>query len=850
MTPMVRQYYAIKASYQDSLLFYRVGDFYELFFDDARKAANILDITLTKKNKCNGEEIPMCGVPHHSAYSYIKKLMRRGYNVAICDQIETVEQAKKRGYKAIIKREVVRIITPGTLIEDNWLESKHANFLLTITEFKGSFAVSWADVSTGDFFSMNCDLLDVINQINKLEPKEILLTNKTFEKINLCRFLKKKNIFITKKTDTSFNYKKCEQIMKYYYGVNSIKGLGYFTIEQIIGAGVILEYLCYTHKSHIPKLKNLYNVDLSGYMKIDMGSMCNLELEKSNSGNKALSLINIIDKTITAPAGRLLRERLKSPSCDINLINIRLDCVDYFYQNDYVRIKLRDMLLHFPDLPRSLAKIYSHKSAISDLNKISRGLKIARIIFHYLIEVKHLTTELKSLMIRMPNTCQLQDELNSALVQTVISNNGSFIKMNYNLKLDELYKEKTLIQKQLKNLKDKYLLLTGIKNLKILHNNIIGFFIEINNKSINNIATKIFRHKQSLGSVSRFYTSELKVIETHFSCINYRIKILEDAMLSQLCDKVKLRFHEINVTVSIVANIDFFSALATLAHDNGYVKPIIDQSDNFQITEGRHPVLVHLIKDKFVTNSCYFNSKEKTWLLTGPNMAGKNTFLRQKALIIIMGQIGSYVPATKAYFGIVDKVFLRIGANDNIAQGESTFMVEMMETACILNNATIQSFVVFDEVGRGTSTCDGLAIAWSVLYYLHCNIKCRTLFATHYHELTDMVAAGLSNIINKTVALEKYGEDIVFLYKVISGASKNSYGVHIAKLAGLPRQVISHANIMLAKLKRDQRRTAFLSKKVKLCHILMSVVKNININNTTPIEALTLLYKIIDILRS
>lgn len=846
MTPMLSQYTAIKVAHQDSLLFYRLGDFYELFFDDARTASKILDITLTKRGKYNGKGIDMCGVPYHSASNYIRKLVKNGYNVALCEQVETIQEARKRGQKAIVKREVVRIITPGTLVEEDWLDSAESNYLLTLVELVDNFAVSWLDVSTGDFLSMRCKFSDLANQINKLQPKEILLPESLAEKIDFLQSVKDRGILVTVKTNNLFDYRRSYQTIKSYYNVDSIKSFGLFFDEQIIGAGALLEYVCHTHRTHLPRIKNIRNVEESTHVKIDQASMENLELEISKSSDKNLSLINVIDRTITAPGRRIFRERLKSPLRDINLINQRFNCVDYFCCNHFLCLELREIITYFPDLQRVLAGIFSQNATPKSLKTISEGLKIAKTVVDTLLAKSCLISELESLSKQMSTNNKLQRELDEALINSSYSRGDRFVSKGYDDQLDELYKSRNSANERLELLRQEYIEFTGVRNLKIVKNNIIGLFIEVGSSNACHLIKEVFVHKQSLGSVARFYTTKLTALETVFLDIDYRIRELEKSIFKNLCEKVKKSFDEINIIADIIANIDFFTALSVLSNNNSYVRPFVEVGNDLDIVEGRHPVLNSTLKNKFVANSCSFSTAETTWLLTGPNMAGKSTFLRQNALIIIMAQMGSHVPARSARFGMVDKIFSRMGANDNIAQGESTFMVEMTETAYILNNVTAQSFVIFDEIGRGTSTNDGIAIAWAVLRHLYDNVKCRTLFSTHYHELAE-IASCLPRVINKTMYVKEWENNVIFMYKIITGVAKFSYGVHVAKIAGLPHGVVEHAQSTLKKfLKKDAQTLLFL--KEGACvrnNCLISLVKNLNLDDTTPLEAFVILQNLV-----
>ena len=848
LTPMMQQYLSIKSTHSDYLLFYRLGDFYELFLEDAKIASKILDIVLTKRGRQCGDDIPMCGVPYHSATHYINKLLKNGYSIAICEQLESPEEAKKRGYKSVVKREVVQIITPGTLMEGNLLDPKSMNYLMAIAEYKNTYATAWIELTTGDFYVSNCNKTNIKNEISRLNPKEIIISQKH---INAPEFLNVQANF-TARSNNIFDYhSSCNRIQE-YYKISSIQSLGHFSQVQIIVSGVLIEYIVHTQKNNIPKLKILKNVDRKFFMEIDVATRKNLEIESSNNTeNKKFTLLNTIDYTVTSAGGRLLKARLSSPLCNATAINKRLECVDFFYNAKELRTHLRKYLAYFPDIQRSLSKIFINKALVKDLNTIKDGLKIATMISELLrVKENKLTVGINALVSQIFGYSKLVAELEEALIPSEKVDEGeSFIRANYNQHLKELYDIKNNSHQKIVHIKDKYKKKTGVQNLKISKNNIFGYFVEVTSINASKMEKDFFIHKQTLGNSVRYFTEELKELENNL--LNYVDKItnIEQEIFKKLCNQIKCHFDEINLVVTSIANLDLYSSLAELADEKKYIKPYIDDSDKFEIQEGRHPVVEYFQKEKFISNSCNISESEKIWLITGPNMAGKSTFLRQNALICILAQIGSYVPATKANLGVVDKIFSRIGAADNLAKGESTFMVEMIETAYILNNTTLKSLVILDEIGRGTSTHDGIAIAWAVLEYLYEKINCRTLFATHYHELSQLKKY-LAKIATYTMEIKEWDKEIIFMHKIISGIADSSYGVHVAKLAGLPENVINTAQKVLRNFekdnaleikKRDEKEDNIPTEKEIQ---IISTLKNLDINNITPIEAHQILNKL------
>jgi DNA mismatch repair protein MutS len=810
VTPMMRQYLMVKQQHKDYMLFYRMGDFYELFFEDAIIAAEVLDITLTKRGKHLEEDIPMCGVPAHSAEPYLEKLIASGHRVAICEQVESPEEAKRRGgYKAVVKREVVRIVTPGTLIEEALLEGKQANYLLSIAHINDQISLAWSDISTGVFFVSTSTTATLSADLARLSPGEILVPRKLLEQHKIRESLSDWMPKTAPQPDSMFDTGRGEHRLCTFYNLQSLAGIGDFTKSEIAACGALLEYLEHTQKIHLPRLARPKRLKASNFMLIDASTRRNLEINISTSGERKNSLLAVMDKTITATGGRLLSLYLSSPLCNSEAINHRLDAVEFFTNNKDIREQTRTTLRSFPDIERALSRIFLSKGSPKDLVSIADGLIIALNVCDALTNLSaHLPKILRTAIGQMGNFGSLLTELRTALPREarMTLKEGGFINQGYNPQLDRLRDLQAHSTDKLLELQEKYRRLTGVSSLKITNNNVLGYFVEVKPSYSNKITDPIFEHRQTLGNAVRYTTPELRQMESELINCNERISQIELEIFASLCNKVMDQAEAISMTAQGVASIDLFSSLAQLAIDSKYARPNVDSSLEFHIEGGRHPVVERANRSEFIANGCNLNPGNNVWLITGPNMAGKSTFLRQNALICIMAQIGSFVPATSAHIGIVDKLFSRIGAADDISRGQSTFMVEMVETANILNNATPRSLIILDEIGRGTSTYDGVSIAWAVVEYIHNNIGnipetkgCRTLFATHYHELTQLEDK-LTGVVCYTMKVREWEGKVIFLHEVEKGRADRSYGIHVAELAGLPKAVTARAQEILKTL--------------------------------------------------
>lgn len=818
VTPMMAQFLKIKAENEDCLLFYRMGDFYELFFEDAKKAAAALDITLTKRGTHNGEDIPMCGVPVHAADTYLSRLIRKGFRVAVCEQVEDPAEAKKRGSKAVVKREVVRLVTPGTLTEDNLLDARRHNFLAALALAEGRLSLSITDMSTGDFSVMPVaeDTLD--GELTRFNPGEILVAGKFLEDADKAVILRPWADQVMPIEDIYFDSLEGEALLKEVYGVKTLDGFGAFSRADLAAAGALLGYVKETQKGLVPNLKPLEKLDPAAAMIIDMATRKNLELTRTLSGDPKGSLLSVLDRTVTGAGSRLLSSRLLGPLTDKSAINQRLDSVEFFLGNSFTAEKIRKALRSAPDLERALTRLSLGRGGPRDLGAIRDGLMAA-------VEINKLFNapgkslegqtpdEIKAALSTLGGHDVLIKTLARALSSElpVLKRDGGFIAASFHAALDEFRMLRDESRRLIAGLEGRYRKKTGISTLKIKHNNILGYHIDITARHAGALLApplnETFIHRQTLASSVRFSSAELselagKISEAADKALNLELQIFDD-----LSEKTLARAREILKTAGGLATLDVGTALSTLSAENNLVRPKVDDSQAFKISGGWHPVVEKALReqggDPFIANHCDLQKGQSLWLVTGPNMAGKSTFLRQNALIAIMAQMGSFVPALGAHIGIVDRLFSRVGASDDLAQGRSTFMVEMIETAAILNQAGEKSLVILDEIGRGTATYDGLSIAWAAIENLHEVNKCRTLFATHYHELTALYER-LENVSLHTMKVKEWKGDLVFLHEVSEGAADRSYGIQVARLAGLPAAVVERAFQVLETLEASK----------------------------------------------
>ena len=834
VTPMMEQYIEIKAANPDCLLFYRMGDFYELFFDDAEIASRALGIVLTKRGKHLGRDIPMCGVPIERADEYLHRLIALGHRVAVCEQLEDPAEARKRGAKSVVRRDVVRLVTPGTLTEDSLLDAKRNNYLLALVRSRLSstedrFALAWIDISTGEFSVAECDRAALAAEIARIEPGEIIVSDALYGDAEAAPYLRSLPA-VTPVTRDVFDGATAERRLASFFGVATTAAFGALSRIELTAAAAAVTYVERTQIGKRPPLSHPVREAAGATLAIDQATRGNLELIRTLAGERRGSLLAAIDRTITAAGSRALAQRLGAPLTDPAEIRHRLDAVAAFVEDTPARTDLRAGLKSVPDLARALARIVVGRSGPRDLAAIRDGIfaaaEFAARLSAFAAVPRDLALAIAAL--RRPDT-GIATELARALADELpaFRRDGGFVRAGYEAALDEARALRDESRRVIAALQVRYAETTGIRALKIRHNNVLGYFVDVTaqhgDKLMSAPLNATFIHRQTLAGQVRFTTTELGELEAKIANAADRALALELEIFDRLAATVTSASAAIKEAAEALAAIDVATALAALAVERDYVRPTVDDSLAFVITGGRHPVVEQaLAKDggPFVANDCDLSpplppypppqaperaeSVGRIWLITGPNMAGKSTFLRQNALIAVLAQMGSFVPARSAHIGVVDRLFSRVGAADDLARGHSTFMVEMVETAAILNQAGERALVILDEIGRGTATFDGLSIAWATIEHLHERNRCRTLFATHFHEMTAL-AAKLTRLHNATMRVKEWQGDVVFLHEVVAGAADRSYGIQVAKLAGLPPSVIERAKLVLAQIEAEDR---------------------------------------------
>ena len=815
-TPMIAQYLEVKQGYPEALLFYRMGDFYEMFFHDAVQAAKALNLTLTKRGQLNGEDIAMCGVPVHAMDNYLARLIKQGFKVAICEQSEDPESFKKRGGKGPLPRAVVRLVTAGTLNEDGLLSPEQNNFLASIGIAGGEMALAWADMSTG-LFQVQAVTNDALEgQVARLQPAELIWSNR-FDTHELGVFCKLQDITATILPEEDFDSQKGFQALAALYGEKTAS-LSHLGRAMASAAGGLLAYLQKTQISTMPHLQALQLVQDDGIMEIDPATRRSLELTRSLSNERSGSLLAAIDRTQSAAGARLLATRLSAPLTNLSAINARLDLAQIFVEQDHICDDAVSLIKSLPDSDRCLSRITIGRGGPRDLLSLRRFFELSQqiaLVIHSFIAspkaelsgggiIAHLKDNAEAIL----KPVVLLDLLSNALRDEVplLARDGGFVKQGYDLKLDEYRQLRDESRRLIAALQSDYIGATGISSLKVKHNNVLGYHIDVRANHADVLMNDAqFIHRQTTAQTVRFTTTKLSELERDISAAADKAMALELAVFDDVVTQIMQQADEISHAARLLAELDVATATAKLASHHHYVRPELFSDKRFVISKGRHPVVEQSLTadTPFMPNDCDMTHTDRLWLLTGPNMAGKSTFLRQNALIAIIAQAGLYVPCQKAEIGIIDKCFSRVGASDDLARGQSTFMVEMVETATILNQATDRSLVILDEIGRGTATYDGLAIAHACLEYLHEKNQCRTLFATHYHELISL-ESHLAHLYPCTMKVKEWQGDIVFLHQVTSGSAGRSYGVHVAKLAGLPPSVITRASAILDRLETQE----------------------------------------------
>jgi DNA mismatch repair protein MutS len=820
-TPMMAQYLSIKAEHPDYLLFYRMGDFYELFFADAAKAAEALDIALTKRGKHAGEDIPMCGVPVHAAESYLEKLIRKGYRVAVCEQTEDPAEAKKRGSKSVVRREVVRLVTPGTLTEDALLEPRSANLLAALGRSGADFAIASADMSTGEFSVAAVSREEIGTELARLTPRELLLPDSLLAHEDLAALFKSLGTALSPLPVSRFDSAAGERALKTHYNMLSLDGLGGFSRAELSAAGALIAYLDLTQKGRKAALGRVRREAPAHFMGIDAATRRNLELTSTLSGQRGGSLLAQIDRTVTACGARTLAQRLAAPLTDVRQIAARHDAVECFVADSERRRRAREALRAAPDIARALGRLSVARGGPRDLANLRDGVKAARALRDQL-NGEALKGEARAaidtLTQNIAAVSRLSDRLEFLLVEEppYLARDGGFIRAGAHAPLDELRALRDESRRVIAGLESRYRTASGVSQLKIKHNGVLGYFIEVTQQHADKLMAgpkngsgELFRHRQTMAGAVRFSTDELATLASRISEAAEQALALEAGLFDQMATLALEHGEQLGAIAEALGVLDVDAALGELAVAARYVRPQIDTGLSFRIERGRHPVVEAALQSanagSFVPNDCDLspNARGRLWLVTGPNMAGKSTFLRQNALIAILAQMGSFVPAESAHIGIVDRLFSRVGAGDDLAAGRSTFMVEMVETAAILNQATPRSLVILDEIGRGTATYDGLAIAWAAAEHLHEANKSRALFATHYHEMVALCER-LKAMAAYTMKVREWNDSIVFLHEVVPGTADRSYGIHVAKLAGLPDAVVTRAEEVLRALEEGR----------------------------------------------
>ncbi len=825
-TPMMAQYLEIKSAHEDYLLFYRMGDFYELFFEDAAKAAAALDIALTKRGKHLGEDIPMCGVPVHAAEAYLEKLIRKGFRVAVCEQMEDPALAKKRGAKSPVRREVIRLVTPGTLTEETLLDARVPSVLAALGRAAGELALASADISTGDFVLEAVAPADLAQALARLAPREVLVPDALLSDELLGPALKELGSRLTPRPAANFDSQSGERLLKNLYGVAVLDGFGAFSRAELSAAGALVFYLDLTQKGRRPSLKPLSQEAETGRMAIDAATRRNLELTETLAGERPGSLLSVIDYTATAAGARHLHQRLAAPLTDPSAIEMRLDGIGFFLAKPDLRESVRRALKAAPDIARSTARLTLGRGGPRDLGVLRDGLACARALRRAIGDLREILQpapgELLAAQAALTEGLAAANPLSDRLERLLVAEppffarDGGFIVAGAHAALDESRALRDESRRVIAGLEARYRAQTGVGSLKIKHNAVLGYFIEVTAAQADRLIASsggVFRHRQTVASAMRFATDELAELAMRIAQAADQALAIELDLFEILAEEVRSSAAALSRIADALAVLDVAAALAELAHQRRYSRPVVDRSLIFRIARGRHPVVEAALlaenRGPFTANGCDLSpggtngGPGRLWLMTGPNMAGKSTFLRQNALIAILAQMGSYVPAEAAHIGAVDRLFSRVGAADDLARGRSTFMVEMVETAAILNQAGERSLVILDEIGRGTATFDGLAIAWAVVENLNAVNKSRALFATHYHELVALCER-LDDVACATMRVKEWKDSVVFLHEVAPGAADRSYGIQVAKLAGLPSAVTLRAGEVLRALEEGR----------------------------------------------
>ncbi|MXO55472.1 DNA mismatch repair protein MutS [Altererythrobacter gangjinensis] len=852
---MMEQYHALKAQAEGCLLFYRMGDFFELFFDDAKQAAAILDIALTARGKDSGEPVPMCGVPVHAAEGYLARLIKAGCRVAIAEQVETPEQAKKRGgYKALVQRDIVRFVTAGTLTEEALLEPRRANMLAAVCEVRGIIGLASCDISTGQMVLEECDAESLNAALARIGASEVVAPE-GWESVPEDAI---------ERPRADFSSDEGERLLKSLHEVKTLDAFGDFSRAMLAAGGGLIAYLDHVGRGNLPLLLPPRIRAGNAQLAMDEATRASLEILVSQQGGRPGSLIAAVDRCVSGAGARQLADDLSSPLCDLSAISQRLALVDYFHRDPLLRADLREVLRALPDIGRALGRVVAGRGSPRDLGQIRDGLAEARRIRDFLSQKTDRPPLLDALLPMMAGHGALVDMMQRALIAAPPTerSNGGYIAEGYDAALDELRSVSGNARRAIAALEARYRTDTGIAALKIKHNGVLGYFIEVPAKHADPLmsADSGFTHRQTMAGAVRFNSLSLHEEAGRINEAGGHALVAEDAHFEQLTSAVVADRQAIAVTADALSRLDVSAGQAERAAESDWCRPEISESTTLEILGGRHPVVEAALAksgDRFVANDCILDESDRLWLIGGPNMGGKSTFLRQNALIVLLAQAGGYVPAASARIGLVDRLFSRVGASDNLAKGRSTFMVEMVETAAILSQATDRSFVILDEVGRGTSTYDGLALAWAVVEAVHETNRSRCLFATHYHELARLADSCDSLSLHHVRAREWKG-DLVLLHELAEGPADRSYGLAVARLAGIPKPVVKRAKSVLDKLEKGRAETGGLAAGLGDLPLFAAIIEQEGTQDTgilaqlmetdvdalSPREALELIYRL------
>ena len=859
LTPAMKQFHHFKEKYPDAILFFRMGDFYETFYEDAKTCSRVLGLTLTSRSK-GTNPIPLAGVPYHAVDGYLKKMLQAGYKVAVCEQVEDPKTAK-----TVVKRDVVRILTPGTLTDDMLLNAKEDNFLCAVNLASKTASLSWVDISTGHFFAQQLPEEKLLDEILRISPAECLLPDRRGElfeahaKKLTGQISQLTGAIITERPGWYFDQHQAKQRLLKHFGTATLEGFGIVDGDETIpAAGAIIEYLNETQKTTLGHISAIKKIERKNFLQIDTTSLRSLEILRTmRTESQKGSLLQCIDQTLTGMGGRMFRNRLCMPSCDPGEIELRQDAVEEFKETSIKLTDIRKQLSNISDTERIAARVSTFRANPRDLVALAATLRQIPLLRQTLQSCQ------ADMLLQLAKQCDSMDELADLLESAIEPDSpvhlrdGGFIKRGFNKELDGLRSISRDGQSWLREYQKNQIERTGIRNLKIGYNKVFGFYIEINHSAADKAPLDYVR-KQTIKNAERYITEELKDYETKALTAEEKALELEVKLFEQIRSEAAQYINRLQKLAETVAQIDCLSSLGYLAVRRNYIRPKITQGCELNINEGKHPVLAETLGSEFVPNDVEIGeSCGDCAIITGPNMSGKSTYIRQVALLVLMAQTGSFIPARDATIGLVDRIFTRVGASDELVRGQSTFMVEMTETANIINNATEKSLVILDEVGRGTSTYDGLSLAWAITEHIATKIKCRTLFATHYHELTEL-AELFTNVKNLNVAVREWAGEVVFLHKILPGGTDKSYGIHVAKLAGVPKSILARSAEILEDLESTFQKEAtgqHLSKHktkepdtdllfIQKHKSVLEKLSSTDVNNLTPIEAINLLNQI------